>query len=118
MGINNKTEVCRKCNINPRAVYPSGRRDSYCASCVCEIVNDRIKKRTRILGRWKERKGCNHCGQTFPFPALQIDHIIPKKHGKDIRWAHLTKKDLKKELSKCQVLCSNCHAIKTWEERQ
>ena len=73
-----------------------------------------------LLRRWKRSKGCSHCGYNNPI-ALVLDHIDPatkdknRKSGRAINplWC---KERIKKELALCQVLCANCHTIRTWEE--
>lgn len=65
-------------------------------------------------------KGCQHCGFKAEHPCqLDIDHIVPKgKNGNDRQAINTSwsKDRLKKELTKCQVLCSNCHRLKTYQD--
>lgn len=77
----------------------------------------------RLVGRWKMLKGCSHCdfkaNHSF---QLELDHIVwgvtKKYKGTDRAFeAYWSKGRIKKELSKCQVLCKNCHALKTYRER-
>lgn len=75
----------------------------------------------KLIGRWKRRKGCSTCGYKEHHVALQLDHIDPSTKAKwrkqrqalNYKWS---KERIKQELSKCQVLCANCHAIRTFEE--
>lgn len=77
----------------------------------------------RLVGRWKMLKGCSHCDfQASHGFQLELDHIVwgvtKKYKGTDRAFeAHWSKDRIKKELSKCQVLCKNCHALKTYRER-
>ena len=72
--------------------------------------------RIKLIGRWKQFKGCSMCGFKTHRAALDLDHIndnsTKASSGNAIRYTWSIKK-IKKELSKCQVLCSNCHRIKT-----
>jgi len=87
----------------------------------CE--RDRRHFNRKLVGRWKLRKGCSSCD----FKArhsfqLELDHIVwgvtKKYKGTDRAFeAHWSKERIKRELSKCQVLCKNCHALKTYRER-
>jgi len=75
----------------------------------------------KLIQRWKGLKGCSSCGYKEHYAALQLDHVDPStkdplmksKRGLNYKWS---KDRIKKELSKCQVLCANCHSIKTFEE--
>ena len=63
-----------------------------------------------ILSAIKVSKGCENCGFVGHPQALTFDHIDPKEkvfgianYG-TISWANLLA-----EVSKCRVLCANCH---------
>ena len=69
----------------------------------------------------KKAKGCEDCGFNAHPTALDLDHIDPNtKHvtktgrrpspGSMLSYNPLT---FLSELSKCRVLCKNCHAIHT-----
>lgn len=65
-------------------------------------------------------KGCARCDfKAENSVQLEIDHIIPlgrnRKHRQAVNnsWS---KERLKRELSKCQVLCANCHRLKSYLE--
>lgn len=85
-----------------------------------DIYGDRFrKKRRKLIRKYKAIKGCAHCGFRNPY-ALQFDHIIPlrrKEHTKLNIDYYQGKCKLKEALSKVQVLCANCHSIKTYEEK-
>ncbi len=71
-----------------------------------------IETRTFVLEYLKTHP-CVHCGQTN-IMTLEFDHLRDK--FKDI--SMMIKQTygieaIKKEVDKCQVLCSNCHNIKT-----
>lgn len=53
---------------------------------------------------------CVSCGYNKHFAALDFHHTDPST--KDIGWGRLRKRKwetIKQELSKCVLLCSNCH---------
>ncbi len=78
----------------------------------------RQRYRKDIIHRWKRMKGCVYCGYNANGVALDLDHIEPGKKaftigdGRSISSKKWT--TVKKELSKCRVLCKNCHAVKTY----
>lgn len=58
-------------------------------------------------------KTCAHCGST---DRLELDHIDPAEKTSHRIWSWSWKRILD-EASKCQILCSDCHRRKTYEER-
>jgi len=72
-----------------------------------------ISKRNKKLKAVEYKGGkCEKCGYNKCLRALQFHHIDPKTKEFGISYAGgLTKnwKDLKPELDKCMLLCSNCH---------
>lgn len=81
----------------------------------------RANKMQSLISRWKRRKGCACCGYNTHPAALVLDHIDPKTKDRNKRRRainHLWSKErVKSELAKIQVLCANCHNIRTFEER-
>lgn len=71
------------------------------------------------MDRYKVRHGCSHCGYNdHPF-ALEFDHIDP--HTKSMAISDMycfSWERIKPELAKCQILCGNCHNIKTITARR
>jgi len=58
---------------------------------------------------------CNHCNST---EDLEIDHIIPLnyKYAKHSICA-LSEEKFLIELNKCQLLCHNCHTLKSLKDQ-
>ena len=69
-----------------------------------------FKKR---LAEIKEASGCQDCGERNHI-VLDFDHIKDKKYNVSrmihdgFSWAAI-----KKEIEKCEVVCANCHRIRT-----
>jgi 5-methylcytosine-specific restriction endonuclease McrA len=64
-------------------------------------------------------KGCVSCGNT-DIRVLEFDHIDPKTKSFSIARAiasTLSWENILKEIAKCQILCANCHKIKTAEQQ-
>jgi len=77
----------------------------------------RHKERQQIKARIlaiKESSGCADCGITNHI-VLDFDHLRDKKYNIS-RMVHdgFTWKQIKKELEKCEVVCANCHRIRTY----
>ncbi|HEB28733.1 MAG TPA: HNH endonuclease [Porticoccus sp.] len=72
----------------------------------CEYQRKRLALRRH---EWLQDKQCSYCNST---KNLEVDHINPKEKISHNVWSWTTKRMLK-ELSKCQVLCRQCHHMKT-----
>ena len=70
-----------------------------------------FKKR---LSEIKEASGCMDCGETNPI-VLDFDHLHDKKYNIS-RMIHdgFSWKAIKKEIEKCEIVCANCHRIRTY----
>ena len=70
-----------------------------------------------FLQKVKERP-CTDCGQRYPHYVMEFDHVDGHIDGDgkhnvsgltSQRWSVVTT-----ELAKCEVVCANCHRIRTW----
>lgn len=61
---------------------------------------------------------CADCGQQFHFSAMQFDHIRGDKVMGVSAICRRTWVKVQKEIDKCEVVCANCHAIRTWRRAQ
>jgi hypothetical protein len=61
---------------------------------------------------------CADCNQRFPPVCMDFDHRIPseKSFGLSVGAVPKSVKDelLLKEISKCDVVCANCHRLRTF----
>lgn len=76
------------------------------------------KNRAIVVVNEKKEKGCSICGEKR-FPCLQFHHVNPKEKKYTIGYAieRLGMEKLNKEISKCVILCANCHFIEHSKER-
>src|SRR6476469_8682623 len=70
----------------------------------------------RFLADYKLEQGCVDCGYSDHHAALEFDHVRGDKqfslsNAKTIALAI-------EEMKKCEVVCSNCHAIRTFNRRR
>ena len=81
----------------------------------CKNAAKRTQKRNvKIIHEEKLKRGCECCGYNAHACALDFDHLDPTTKTRDIAKMHTTNLlTLAKEIEKCQVLCANCHRIKT-----
>lgn len=61
---------------------------------------------------------CMDCRQKFPTIAMDFDHIRDKHMPvSQMVNAGLSLNRIKEEIEKCEVVCSNCHRIRTQNRR-
>jgi hypothetical protein len=76
-------------------------------------------QRDRIRLILEEAKGefCLDCGGSFPSFVLQFDHVRGiKKFTLSVDQAsRKSMKAVREEIEKCDVVCANCHLIRTHE---
>ena len=81
---------------------------------------DRVRRRQAATLAWLRdlrRRPCGDCGQSFPPYVMDFDHRDPSKKLFAITTgsAHLMSREkLISEIEKCDVVCANCHALRTY----
>jgi hypothetical protein len=68
-----------------------------------------------FLNEIKMARGCTDCGYRQHPAALDFDHVSGAKE-RLVSFAKSRAQALA-EIEKCEVRCSNCHRIRTWERR-
>jgi len=118
--------MIKKCIIcgNEFETLPNGKSRKYCYDCspsyeknnnksrgtAITIIRRAIKKQLVLYKGGK----CEKCGYDKSLNALQFHHINPEIKDFDLsvqyNGGHLDMELLYKEVDKCKLLCSNCHA--------
>lgn len=88
------------------------------------LKSPRARKRAakwRLAQIIKTERGCADCGYNHNGVALQFDHM--GEHDKKNTVSNLIRSDyswktIVIEINKCEVVCANCHAIRTKERGQ
>lgn len=83
----------------------------------------RARKRSakwRLAQIHKLAHGCADCGYNANAYALQFDHVRgdKKQAVSDLIRSDYSWNTIKEEMSKCEVVCANCHAIRTQSRGQ
>ena len=86
-------------------------------------LSARARKRRnnwRLVGMIKVAAGCVDCGYAAHAEALQFDHIDNNKKGNvsDLIRSDYSWKTILNEINKCEVICANCHAVRTSQRKQ
>lgn len=62
-----------------------------------------------------KRQPCTDCGQIFPTCAMHFDHLDPATKKKSVSGlVNGAMQTLLAEIKKCELVCANCHAIRTF----
>lgn len=62
----------------------------------------------------KEKSPCMDCGILYPYYVMDFDHVRGQKHANVMELIPtLSKKKIDEEIAKCEIVCSNCHRIRT-----
>ena len=66
------------------------------------------------IRKLKENSPCLDCGEYYPYYVMDFDHVRGKKHKNVMELIPtLSKKKIDQEIAKCEIVCSNCHRIRT-----
>jgi hypothetical protein len=71
----------------------------------------------RDLMRALKDKPCSDCGVSYPSHVMDFDHVRGEKTFNISRALRVSKEKLLEEIEKCEVVCANCHRIRTYERR-
>ena len=133
------TRRCPRCERDlPKADFDfrdaeRTRMQSYCRMCAksawrewsskdenrerhCRLVGKRRRARIdrhRAIVRELKQQPCADCGKTYPPEAMDFDHIGEKRLEISRLLYVSGTAALLAEIAKCEVVCSNCHRIRT-----
>ena len=80
----------------------------------------KTKELTDYVRALKESTPCKDCGVQYGFYAMQFDHTdSANKVGEVAKLSRAgSMKKLLEEIEKCEIVCANCHAKRTWSRLQ
>ena len=111
--------TCRECkNDFPLSGFPTAgiiKGVQYyrhlCTSCYSKQKTRKAQERMDTFREYKKTLKCNRCGND-DYRVLQFHHHNDNKEATPCVIARYKSwENVKKELSKCEVLCANCHQI-------
>ena len=122
--------VCKECGIEkditnfPSAGIVKGKK-YYRYRCIpCNVdFKQRTQKSSKtakrqVVNEYKMNNPCIQCGYD-DYRALQFHHLRDKKYNiSDMLTMGLSLDKIMEEISKCVVLCANCHQIESFAEKQ
>jgi hypothetical protein len=127
-------DILYKPTLCPKCGKPNGKKfignGSYCKFCKNEynkehykknpecrrLADKRNKDRLRKIVIEAKSKPCADCGILYPWYVMDFDHLGDKSFTiADVGRLHTSKEKLRKEINKCDVVCSNCHRVRTYK---
>jgi hypothetical protein len=116
--------ACGKVKGEPNFTKLSnGYRHSYCKTCLRQRNREYASKRTgprlgkAYITEFKDNRQCKDCGKTFRYWMLDFDHVSGSKTVNVSKLQLLALHKIKEEIAKCELVCVNCHRIRTHERR-
>ena len=111
---------CKGCQHSYRQEYKISHPEHYEAleRKHCDAQNATRARTVAWLRDIKEGTPCTDCGLWYPHYVMDFDHL--PQFTKDIgisvavalRWS---REKIEAEIAKCEVVCANCHRIRTHE---
>ena len=86
-----------------------------------QMYRDHRKRRreenSQFMRALKEGKPCTDCKVAHPWYVMQWDHISNDKLHNVSEMALHAKETIMTEIDKCELVCANCHAHRTYTRR-
>jgi hypothetical protein len=60
---------------------------------------------------------CMDCGGVFHYSVMDLDHVRGEKRFALALAGHYSKAVVEAEIAKCDLVCSNCHRMRTFKRR-
>jgi hypothetical protein len=68
----------------------------------------------KYIQEMKSSTPCMDCKESFPYYVMDFDHVRGRKHKNVMELIPtLSKKKIDEEIAKCEIVCSNCHRVRT-----
>lgn len=69
---------------------------------------------SRYIQDLKSKTPCMDCKESYPYYVMDFDHVRGRKHKNVMELIPtLSKKKIDEEIAKCEIVCSNCHRVRT-----
>jgi len=73
------------------------------------------RRRHAVLRAWlteQKRKPCSDCGRLYPPECMDFDHV-GAKYRTISALLHSSKEKMLVEIAQCELVCANCHRVRT-----
>lgn len=107
---------CRACHCAYQREYYERRKDYY-----AKLQNERIGRNRRGI-REAKKVPCADCSRKFPYYVMDFDHRPGEVKCFNLANAagspRLSWEKIEAEIKKCDVVCANCHRIRTHQRKK
>ena len=106
--------LCKDCSRKASKEYYEKNKETHKAFVTKRRISNKkiIDKYIREL---KESKPCLDCNVKYPYYVMDFDHQRDKiKAISKMVSSSCSLETIKKEIEKCEIICSNCHRIRTF----
>jgi len=101
----------------------NGYRHSYCKRCLRDANRKAAEKRIpgkseagKAIEELKSRTPCADCGKKFGYWVMDLDHVSGEKVKNLNKMQTGSLEAVLEEISKCEVVCANCHRLRTYRK--
>lgn len=108
-GLQSSCKLCKR-EVN-KAHYAANREMHY-------LKRDRNRAKYREWYRALKDHPCTDCGQKYHFAAMEWDHLpgfTKLANVGTLVQRGASKQRILEEISKCELVCKNCHGVRTWK---
>jgi len=123
-------KTCKSCNQSfPESKFKfrsgkgrqAGQRHSMCNRCLyVKYTRPSMERKLKMIHEYQLKMGCADCGYKKHPAALEFDHLPGTEKlfniGEEI--GNRSVESIWSEIEKCEVVCANCHAIRTAKRRK
>ena len=106
---------CRSCSNKVQKKYYKDNKQDFIDKA--RVRKEKLRDRIRKL---REENPCVDCGKYYHYCQMDFDHIENKSFEISRGVSELGKSwdSLKNEISKCELVCSNCHRLRTFKRME
>jgi hypothetical protein len=108
--------VCKTCKQSYNATYYVENAARH-LPLRRSIAQRHRKTVSALIDAWKDRP-CEDCGVRYPPKAMDFDHVRGSKLADGPGMRRLSIPAVEAEIAKCDVVCVNCHRLRTQRRRQ
>jgi hypothetical protein len=106
--------TCKKC-YSAKYCLPSPKTRKHKLEKARIYRSQRHKILKKMLDTYKDHP-CMDCRKRYPLVVMDLDHVRGNKVEplSHLAWSGTSEENMRAELEKCEVVCSNCHRIRTF----
>ena len=82
-----------------------------------KTTQQRLRARNAPVRDAAKARPCADCGVQYPSVCMDFDHVRGEKRYSVSRMNSMSVENLQAEIAKCDVVCSNCHRLRTEARR-